>query len=439
MSFLRLTMPPVEVDGRRRSSTILDRVWLSALMLGLVLRIGLVVFAGNQLRAPWSGGGDAGVYVLLGHNLLEGKGLTYALQPTALRAPGYPLLLAGLMGLFPGNYILVVRSIQFALGLGTVLLCSRATRRTFGPQAGRWTFAISLLFPTLIFVTGEVLTEGIAAFFAALFLYLLMEEIRTPRLSNLAAMGVVISVAALFRFNMAALGLVGLWIACAAKESRPRWQRVLVLCLCAGAVISPWLIRNQIAFHRKVLYSTLSGHDAVEGVLTPQGRAFPGDNQKVAAAEGWVLGEVETNASSRLKLPSEAVLNEEAWKVARALWRERNVRLFPLALSKCSVFWFSTDQMFWTQAFPPRQRLFRFAGVLIYWALLGLAFVGWFRMRRTALLLASTVLFYAALMTLLHLPFPMLSRLRIPVMDPLLAILGGVVCGSFQVPLRTSS
>jgi len=56
-----------------------------------------------------------------------------------------------------------------------------------------------------------------------------------------------------------------------------------------AALAHSWLIRNQIAFQEEVLYSTLSGHDAVEGILTPQGRALPGDNEKIKAAEGWLL------------------------------------------------------------------------------------------------------------------------------------------------------
>jgi hypothetical protein len=38
---------------------------------------------------------------------------------------------------------------------------------------------------------------------------------------------------------------------------------------------------------RRLLYSTLSGHDAIEGVVAPQGRALLGDNARIEAAEGW--------------------------------------------------------------------------------------------------------------------------------------------------------
>jgi 4-amino-4-deoxy-L-arabinose transferase-like glycosyltransferase len=400
-----------------------DAVWLALIALGVLLRMIVVILPGNQLQAPWSGGGDAPRYVLLAQNLVSGKGFTYALQPTALRAPGYPVLLAGVMLLFDGKYVIVVRWIQFALGLGTVYFCSRASDRLFGERAERVSLVIALFFPTLVFITGEVLTECIGAFLAALFLYLLTEEIQSPRMTILATMGFVTGMAALFRFNMASLGFIGIWVAYVAKGARPAWQRMLVFALFAGITVSPWLIRNRIAFQGKVLYATLSGHDAVEGVLTPQGRALPGDDDKIEAAEGWLLGDIETNRPSRLHFPSEAELNQEAWRVAEKLWKKWSWRLLPLELAKCSYFWLSTDQILWTQSFSLPQRLFRGGGVLSYWVLLTFGIMGWLQSRQSAPVLARTFLLYAVLLTALHLPFPMITRLRIPLMDPLIAIL----------------
>jgi 4-amino-4-deoxy-L-arabinose transferase-like glycosyltransferase len=403
--------------------------WLAILVLGVVLRIAVVALPGNQLRAPWSGGGDAPAYVLLAQNLLDGRGFTYALQPTALRAPGYPVILAALMWLFgPNKYALAVRWIQFFLGLGTVYFCSRASARVFGEKAGRAALVVGLFFPTLIYITGEVLTECIGAFLASLFLYLLVKQIQTPQMHILAEMGLLTGFAALFRFNMAALLFIGLWVAFRVKNSQPAWLRCLALAACAGIAVSPWLIRNQITFHGQVLYSTMSGIDAVHAVIAPQGRALPGDEKKIETAGGWNLGKLETNDPSRLRLPSEAEINREGWSIARGLWGQWGWRLLPLELAKCSYFWLSTDQIFWTQSFSLRQRLVRWGGVIVYWVFLGLGIAGWFRTRRSMPILAHAFLLYAVLLTLLHLPFPMITRLRIPFMDPLITILAGGAC-----------
>src|SRR5262249_34241278 len=146
--------------------------------------------------------------------------------------------------LFHDNFVLVIRAIQFVLGLGTIYFCSRASARAFGEKAGRVTLVVGLFFPTLIYVTGEVLTECIGAFLAALFLYLLTQQIVHRRLATLAAMGILTGVSALFRFNMAGLGFVGLFAAYVAKSSQPAWRRILVFSCCAGLAVSPWLIRN---------------------------------------------------------------------------------------------------------------------------------------------------------------------------------------------------
>ena len=402
-----------------------NAVWLAILVLGVLLRIAVVALPGNQLRAPWSGGGDAPTYTLLAQNLLSGKGFTYASQPTALRAPGYPVVLAGLMWLVGSKYVLAVRWIQFFMGLATVYFCSRASATVFGEKFARATVVIGLFFPTLIYVTGEVLTECTGAFLASLFIYLFVKQVHTPQTHILAEMGLLTGFAALFRFNMAALLFIGIWVAFCTKNSQPSWLRCFVLTACAAVAVSPWLIRNHIAFQGRVLYSTLSGRDAVEGVLTPQGRALPGDDEKMEAAEGWNLPDIETNDPSRMRFASEAELNRKSWGIAMGLWSHWGWRLLPLELVKCSYFWLSTDQVFWTRSLPLGQMMFRWTGVIIYWVLLSFGVVGWFRTRQSLPVLAHAFLFYVVLLTLVHLPFPMITRLRIPFMDPLIAILAG--------------
>jgi len=68
-----------------------SRLALAIVVLGVLLRIAVVALPGNQLRAPWSGGGDAPRYVLLAENLLSGKGLRTRCTHGASR-PGYPAL-----------------------------------------------------------------------------------------------------------------------------------------------------------------------------------------------------------------------------------------------------------------------------------------------------------------------------------------------------------
>ena len=95
----------------------------------------------------------------------------------------------------------------------------------------------------------------------------------------------------------------------------------------------------------------------------------------------------------------------------------------PLALSKVADFWLSTDQLFGTAAFHRRERILRASGVLVYWVFLALAVAGWFRLRSQIPGMARLFFCYAALVTVMHLPFVMNTRLRMPFTDGLLVVL----------------
>jgi hypothetical protein len=133
---------------------------------------------------------------------------------------------------------------------------------------------------------------------------------------------------------------------------------------------------------------------------------------------------LETNDSSRQLLPGEPEIDRHSWQVAFRLWRQSGWDLIPIMLKKLSYFWLSTDQVFWTKSLPSSQRALRAIGVFAYWAILGLGIIGWFSLRREKPALARIFLLYILIVTVLHLPFNMNTRYRIPLMDPLLVVLG---------------
>jgi len=395
--------------------------------IGVLTRMLVAILGGAQLRTPWGGGGDSPTYFLLAQNLLAGKGYTYAGIPTALRPPGYPLLLAACMRVFGTHALVSMRWLQFFEGMAVVFLCGAIAERLSGPRARNAALLVALFFPTLVEMNGEILTEAPATLFTAVFLYLVVRYMERPTWLILIGFSCFIGVGALVRFNMALLGFVALAVVLSQKSDPQRWRRASVVPALALLVISPWLTRNLAVFHGQVLFSTHSGLDALEGVLTPQGRALPGDHERLVAAVGWEPPvEVETNNPSRYNLPAEPILDRECWNAALKLWRQMNIALIPLALRKVADFWLSTDQLFWTGAFRTRARLMRGAGVLFYWILLVLAVAGWFRLRSTNPHVAKIFLLYAALVTAMHLPFVMSTRLRMPFIDVVLAVLVGI-------------
>jgi 4-amino-4-deoxy-L-arabinose transferase-like glycosyltransferase len=414
---------PAKKDAKNRA---FSYGFTGLLLLGVIIRILIVSLPGNAPRTPWGGGGDTPAYVLLAQNLLSGKGYAYAGQPTAYRAPVYPFLLAGAMKMFGSYAIAAVRWLQFLAGLLTVYLCSVIAGMIFGNSARKPALIVALFFPTLIIMTGEILTEALATLVCAMFLYLLVRFFEKPSWGVLTGLAATVGLATLDRFNMALFGFVVLWAVVFWKTPFSKWRAVALTIILPGLIISPWLIRNYVAFRGALVLATESGPAAAMGVLAPQGRARPGDSERLLSALGWLPPiELETNNPSRLRLGDEADLNRQAWRVTLGLWRKAGWELLPLTIDKLGYFWLSTDQLLSTDSFRPVVRAARSAGVVFYWGLLALGIAGWFKLRAARPELAYNFLFYAILVTILHIPFNMNTRLRMPFIDPMLAVLGG--------------
>lgn len=293
--------------------------------------------------------------------------------------------------------------------------------------------------PMLFYFQNEILTECTTSLLVICFLVCLVDALSNPRALNVVLVGFFAGVAALERFNAAALALVAVVLVFGYAKGRERWRRTAWVAAICLATVSPWLVRTGIAFHGHATYSTQTGFAAVEGVLMPLGRTQPVEMDAIEKTLHWGMWDVETNAPSRLRLPAEPELNRRAWRVAWGLWRKESWRMWNITWRKLSAFWLSTDQIFWTQGFAWPNRLARRAGVGLYWILLLLAVAGWIRLRRADAKIAAALLFYAVIITVLHLPMVMNTRLRSPLIDPLLAALagGGWVFLVEKFPLRS--
>jgi len=390
--------------------------------LGLAGRIALLVLAANRPVGQFSGIGDQVRYMTLADSIFQGNGFTYAGQPTALRPPLYPLLLAGAHVVFGSHYLLAMRILQFLIGLALAYVCWQLAEKLFGIEAGVIAGAIALTLPTLVLISTELQTEQLAAFLIAVFLFSFAEEIQGKK-NGAVAMGVTSGIATLLRFNGAILPVIAaigcLWL-------RRSLKHAVVVCLVAGLLISPWIVRNAKVFHGKILFSSHGGINLLEGVLTPDGRAQGGEGERFRAAVGWQHTDIELNHPHRLLFPSEDQLDQQARAAAIDAWNNLSwssgLKLIAL---KIVTFWFSKDQLLDTRSFPPAQRILRAAAVIAFWLVLALAFAGWMSLLSSSRLVAFGFAFYAAFVTAAHLPFVMNTRLRVPFIDPLLAVLAG--------------
>jgi len=401
-----------------------DKTVLFLIATGLAARLALLWISGRAPAGALSGGSDAPAYILLGNAISHGKGMTYVGQATALRAPLYPLMLS-LLDLIFGSYsLLIMRIVQVVLAILTAWVCGRTAVQLWGEDAKWVTFGFAMCVPTLLFFTPQIQTEIFTAFFVSLFFYFLVRPDREHEWKSLVGMGVCAGVLMLLRFNTIFVALVGTSAAFRMPLDMRDMKRALIPVALAGVIVSPWVMRNIVVFHGGLLYSSQTGTTAVQGALAPQGRTQVGESE-VWQRAGWRLADIETDSPRRLQFPSEVELDRQARQAAIRAWKTLGLHAFPLLAKKVSYFWFSTDQLLNTASFSRGQRLIRGIGVLCYWAILVGALFGWFRLRRSAPRTANLLLLYCVLVTILHLPFTMNTRLRVPLVDPLVCILAG--------------
>jgi 4-amino-4-deoxy-L-arabinose transferase-like glycosyltransferase len=404
---------------------------------GFALRMIVLLMSGNREVGPFSGVGDQIRYLTLADSISKGWGLTYARQPTALRPPIYPLLLAIFHAIFGSEYLFAVRIFQFLIGLAVAYFCFLIAKHLFGASAGAMAGAIALCLPTLIFISAELQTEQLATFLTIVFVYFLLRETQARKHAALGA-GASSGLVSLLRFNGAVLIVIG---ALACLWPRRKFRDAFVLCGVAGLILCPWIIRNARVFHGRAFFSTHGGINLLEGVLTPDGRAQNGEDDLIRQKVGWLHTDIELNSPSRLSYPSEDRLDKQARVAALAAWSDLNWRSCIRLLSgKILRFWLSTDQLLDTKSFSGTQQKLRIAGVVAYWIVLGLSVVGWIWLFYSSRDLALTILGYILIVTAAHLPFVMNTRLRIPLFEPLLTVLaGGGFCVAFSQAFKTSS
>ncbi len=427
---------PKQLMGRLRQAklSLLTGLALITALLGLSLRILLVILAGNQPVGTLSGTGDQIRYLTLADSIFRGEGFTYAGQPTALRPPLYPLLLAVMHMVFGSHYLFAVRVFQLLAGVALAYICLLLGSELFGAEIGAMAGALALALPSLVFVTAEVQTEALATFVTALFLYSLVGEIRGSR-KGAVFIGITSGFAMLLRFNNAILPVVA-FIVC--LWFRRSLRVPLIVSSLAALIVAPWIVRNGLVFHGEVLYSSHGGINLLEGVLTPEGRAQGGETERLRAAVGWTHTDIEVNNARRLQFPSEDQLDKQARAAAIEAWKNLDWKSrLQLLAKKIVVFWLSTDQLFETSSFRPAQRMQRAGAVFTYWLVLALAFPGCLKLFSSSKSQASAIVFYAAFVTAAHLPFVMNTRLRIPFFDPLLVVLAAGGFGMLVNQRRT--
>jgi 4-amino-4-deoxy-L-arabinose transferase-like glycosyltransferase len=272
----------------RNSSQLPARVLTIAFVLGLAVRVAILAGTGGLTTKIM----DEQQYSQIAQNIVAGHGFAWGPgQPTSIRPPLYPALLAGIWTISPDN-LQAVRVVQILMALATALLLYFLGARLYNPTVGAWAAAACWLYPSLMFFNFLILTETLFTFLLVAFVLLTVLLVQTPRAGLAIACGLTLGLAALTRSILWPLPLILcplLAVVIRAPLSRRFILPVLVLAGYALAV-APWAIRNTRLQGVTTIVDTMGGINLRMGnyEYTPDDRMW--DAVALTGEKSWVHG-----------------------------------------------------------------------------------------------------------------------------------------------------
>lgn len=214
-----------------------------AIALGLVVR--LAIFWHTAALGPEIQ--DEQHYVQLAQNIVAGNGLAWAPgQPTSIRPPLFPGLVAAIFSVAGTWNLQAVRAVQILLALLTIPVICELGRRTFSAAAGRYAAAIVFLYPSFVFFNFTILTETLFSLLLVTFVLLTVMLVQSPRAAIAFFCGVTLGLAALTRSVLWPLPLLLCPLLAVLVPGSLRIRLAVPAVLLAGyaVVIAPWAVRN---------------------------------------------------------------------------------------------------------------------------------------------------------------------------------------------------
>ena len=214
-----------------------------AIALGLLVR--LAIFWHTSALGPEIE--DEQHYIQLAGNIVDGHGFARAPgQPTSIRPPLYPAVVASLFAIAgPGN-LQAVRFVQILLALATAALIYLLGTRVFTPAVGRYAAAVFFLYPSYVFFNFTILTETLFTFLLIAFVLLSVLLVQSPRVVTALACGLALGLAALTRSVLWPVPLIFCPLVALFLRGTLRTRLALPAAVLAGyaVVVVPWAVRN---------------------------------------------------------------------------------------------------------------------------------------------------------------------------------------------------
>jgi 4-amino-4-deoxy-L-arabinose transferase-like glycosyltransferase len=204
---------------------------------------------------------DAIYYQLQSEGLANGEGFSILRrdQPNADHPPMTALVLAPASWAFGLSEDELPQRLTMALlGAGVVGLIGLAGNRVAGRRVGLVAGAVAALYPNFFMNDGILMAETLSAACVAATVWCVYGAMQERSWRWIVALGVIGGIGMLTRAELALLIPAIVLPALLTRRDRPMAERVrgcVVVCVIAGVVVLPWVVRNLTTFEEPVLLS----------------------------------------------------------------------------------------------------------------------------------------------------------------------------------------
>ncbi len=214
---------------------------------------------------------SAGVeFSAMAAGLVSGRGLTLfwveeRFAPSAFQPPLYPLFLSAIFAVVGHGAagLLVTQLLQSLVGAAQAVLLYQAGRAIFNSQTAAVAGWLGAVYPALLYMPVEVHPITFTLTLTLVYLWRVIALHHTPTPAGALVVGVVGGCLALLRAE--GLVLVAATLLAAAWRLGPAPPRIYLISAAVGlALLTPWVVRNQVVFGRPLL-TTTAGYNLWRG------------------------------------------------------------------------------------------------------------------------------------------------------------------------------
>jgi len=234
---------------------------LTIVLLALTVRVSYVASVGSPPRFS-----DSEEYLSYARHLLEDGSFQNDDGEPARRTPGYPLFLSVFLVLF-GSDLFPIRLCQAVLDTGSVLLLYGLLRRLRYRTGALLAAALMSVYPTIVFMTGTILTETLFIFFLLSSTFLLVNGLfGEGGAFSTGAAGAVYGITALIHpSSLLLFPMLLLFVPFIDAAGRP-YRKTATGLLLFLMVLMPWTVRNHLVIGTWSPGTTKPGQDLYEAV-----------------------------------------------------------------------------------------------------------------------------------------------------------------------------